>query len=244
MTVEIAEIMERCDLDRGVLEPFICRDEAGDTYYLKGSNCTAHGLTAEWLASNLAREFGLPVPKPVIARVDTDLIDIAPRDWQNDLKYEYYFASTAIPHAQPPTYTQSQAVNFPLKSDIAVFDYWVRNEDRQLGERGGNVNLLFEPSSESLYVIDFNMAFDSEFDTANILEKHVFGDALRAVAEDLLLRQSYKDRFENALQNLDNIVSHVPEEWIDLSCGYASYTDEMEAVLTRFRDSDFWNQLP
>lgn len=240
MAVEIAEITGRCGTERGVLEPFICIDEAGDTYYLKGSNCTAHGSIAEWLATNLARAFELPVPSPMIARVDPGMVDAMDSlRWQMDLKYEYYFASAEVPYAQPPNRSQLSSVEEKLKTDIAVFDCWVNNLDRKLG----NVNLLFKPGASVLHVIDFNNAFDSDFSIANLAESHVFGEKLRVAAGDMFRRQSYQERMEQALEGLERIIGQIPGEWIDSSTPEKGYIDDMKAVLTRFRETDFWGPL-
>lgn len=179
------------------------------------------------------------MPKPVIARVGQDLVDAMPREWQMDLKYEYYFATAEVPFAQPPNNSQLDTVPAYIKTDIAVFDYWIHNEDRT----SGNVNLLFEPGESRLNVIDFNNAFDSEFDIAKMYRGHVFGTRLQTAARDMLLQKSYQDRMENALAELEGFIGQIPEDWIDLATPEEGYTEQMKATLKRFRDTDFWGPL-
>ena len=113
-----------------------------------------------------------------------------------------------------------------------------------MGDRtSGNVNLLFEPGTGELHVIDFNNAFASATEIMTLSHDHIFGERLQAVAGDMFQRQLYQDRMEQALQGLEGIIAQIPEEWVDLSTPPGGYTEQMRAILTRFRDSDFWGPL-
>jgi hypothetical protein len=47
---------------QGMTKPLLCKGSDGKTYYAKGKQATASGLIKEWMAGNLAKAFGLPIP--------------------------------------------------------------------------------------------------------------------------------------------------------------------------------------
>ncbi len=58
------------------------------------------------------------------------------------------------------TFANRSIVSKTRRRDLVAFDWWIKNGDRQLTEIGGNPNLLWTPESDSMVVIDHNMAFD------------------------------------------------------------------------------------
>src|SRR5690606_4300490 len=100
-----------------------------------------------------------------------------------------------------------------VRRDVLAFDWWIRNADRSLTELGGNPNLLWDGESDSLVVIDHNVAFESAFDQSLFLETHVFRDDINDVFGDWQARQSYRARFERSLAVFDQSCEQVPDEW-------------------------------
>jgi hypothetical protein len=54
------------------------------------------------------------------------------------------FASCQLPHAQEFSISMADRVFADLATDVLVFDWWVRNDDRKLTPLGGNPNLLWD----------------------------------------------------------------------------------------------------
>lgn len=238
----ITEISGRCNITQGVLQPFICQLDDGSYYFAKGSNSTVRGLIGEWIAANLAQLFDLPTPTCAIAYLDPALKAVVNPDWYGDLELEYLFASKSV--APCETLTRSDLTYIPdtLQRDIYVFDYWIKNNDRHLGEVAGNVNLLFQPGGRSLQVIDFNLAFEGNFDAAD-MKTHVFRPALERHPLDLDDRSRYSDRFDRCLASLDKFIGAIPDEWIDYSPSSRTFLEEIRKTLTRYNKDCFWGAL-
>lgn len=130
-----------------------------------------------------------------------------------------------------------------LAMDILVFDWWVRNDDRKLTSLGGNPNLLWDVRADELKVIDHNLAFDRDFKADDFLTGHVFRDRWNRVFGDLDLRQHYLTRIENSLQNLAGLRDSIPDccWWLDEGVPADVTWDEIEVVLLRARQPQFWD---
>ena len=100
-----------------------------------------------------------------------------------------------------------------VQRDGLAFDWWVRNNDRTLSESGGNPNLFWEPKDERLVVIDHNQAFDPDFSIVDFMEYHVFSRQGHNLFDDALYRQKYTKRFQDALNQWQNICDTIPEQW-------------------------------
>lgn len=144
--VEIIEVLGRSP--QGKTEPFICRGDDGETYYVKGIGAGRRSQICEWIGGCLARRFGLPVPDFCIVEVPPELMDL-------DLGVDLHALG-----AGPAFGSKSEEELMELKSstvglipaqtrrDVLVFDWWVRNMDRTLSSCGGNPNLFWaEPTS-------------------------------------------------------------------------------------------------
>ena len=59
MSLEIVEIMGRAQ--QGVTQPFICRGEDDQVYFVKGRGAGRRSLICEWIAGQLGRLLGLPI---------------------------------------------------------------------------------------------------------------------------------------------------------------------------------------
>ncbi|OPX56224.1 hypothetical protein SAMN02745127_00683 [Oceanospirillum multiglobuliferum] len=241
--MQIKEILERCALSQGFLQPFICRAEDEQLYFIKGSNSTVLGLVREWIASKLAIAFGLPVPDSLLLYLDPELKAVIDDPfWLRDLDFENVFASKSV--APCETLTLSNVSNIPLKlqRDIFVFDLWVRNSDRNLGPNGGNVNLLIQSSTQLLQVIDFNLAFDDKF-SIDQMSNHVFRSSVKAYPIDLADKAEYLARMKSAERDLNVWIEQIPEEWLEHSAAAEPLIDFITEILREGSSDAFWGDL-
>ena len=239
--IQITEIIRRSK--QGVTLPFICRAEDGCSYFVKGKNAGKTSLIAEYVCGCLAKRFGLPIADFAIADVSSDLIDVTPIESIHDLGAGLAFASKTVVQAQEIQIQQLAKLNTQLKKDILVFDWWVHNGDRTLSENGGNPNLLWDNDNKCLVVIDFNVAFEQDFDSVSFLENHIFAKFFSEIAGDMFERQRYEDRLMQAIEALPVICDNVPPEWWGINDGTPSLLQRntIEETLQRFRRNDFWS---
>lgn len=240
-TVVIEEILDRTI--QGVTEPFICRGDDGQVYFVKGRSAGRRSLVCEWVASQVATALGLPIAGYVVAEVPEQLLAYKVRSDLGDLGSGLVFASRQLPHVQELSLTTRDLVPPELARDVLVFDWWVRNEDRHLTARGGNPNLLWDVAADELVVIDHNQAFDRDFRPGHFLESHVFADYWNEVFGDHDLRATYVGRMETVLRLLDSMRASIPGSWWWVDDGVPADVswDELLGVLTRCRQPDFWN---
>ncbi len=142
------------------------------------------------------------------------------------------------------TLSNVESVGEQVRRDVAVFDWWVRNEDRVLTNFGGNVNLLWDIDQRELVVIDYNLAFDDTFDSTNFLQGHVFAKDWNDVFQDFLARPAYETKMRQALEAFDDACDKMPDEWLEIGPGVPStfLPDDARRVLDRIEQDDFWNK--
>ncbi|WP_415888437.1 HipA family kinase [Neptuniibacter sp. SY11_33] len=240
--LDIYSIDARCEFEKGFLMPFICTVNRS-FYYAKGSNTQPKGLINEWVCACLAKKFGLPVPEFCLLRLDSCLKGIVSEEWVHDLGFEFLFGSKSV--APCEKITISDIENYPpdLKRDILVFDAWILNNDRMLTASGGNPNLLITMPKAELKVIDHNLAFDTEFNQKDLRNFHVFSKVLETHPIQLPEQADYCERFESVMDDFDDIVSQIPDEWLEsLSCSGA-YLSEIKGILNKYKDESYWGWL-
>ena len=254
MTLEVVEIIGRSE--QGFTKPYICRCNDGDVYFVKGRSATRRGLVNEWLCANLAKAFGLPIAPFAIAEVPQELIEADLTGWLKDLGEGAVFASRKV-MGQELAASQVPSIPLSLRRDVLVFDWWVRNSDRNLTARGGNVNLLWQPgqlardddnekvAEGGIAVIDHNLALDMEFSAPVFCQIHVFADDLPKTFSDFLLREAFSQRLQQALAVWGRAWDTLPPAW-----GFAdeeqtmpsNYPEtEVRAMLNLIESPDFWN---
>lgn len=240
MSIQIIEILGRAN--QGVTRPFRCRGEDGAIYYVKGRGATRHSLIAEYICGHLARDFGLPVPAFEVVEVPPELMAWSGIEDIKDLGAGPAFGSRALPHVLELSVTHLSKVDVSLRRDILVFDWWVRNADRTLSEKGGNPNLLWDQEQSKLAVIDHNQAFDPNFDAQVFAESHVFHADLSDVFEDMIERASYQDRLARVFDGFELVCDNLPPEWWWVDNGVPASFDcnTARATLERFQNDDFW----
>lgn len=243
MSLTVVEVQGRAK--QGRTEPYICRCDDGEVYFIKGRSATRPGLIAEWLCARLGDAFGLPIAPHAIANVPNELIEADLTGWLGDLGCGEVFASRRV-SAVELTEIHRGLVPRQLRRDVVAFDWWVRNGDRNMTPKGGNPNLLWNPINDgSLVVIDHNLAFDPKFSAQDFMHLHVFADDIPGMFSDFLLRNEYSGRFADTLGKWNEICDTLPNAWryvdpeqtipVELS------TASIKTLLDRAFTETFWN---
>lgn len=240
MPIQIVEILGRSI--QGVTRPFICRGEDDCTYFVKGHGAGRPSLIAEYVCGKLALAFGLPVADFEIVEVAPELIEWGGIEDAQDLGAGLAFGSRTLPHVQEFNYAMLPDVDVQLRKDILVFDWWVHNGDRNLTEKGGNPNLLWDQDANELAVIDHNQAFDPDFDPLLFSQTHVFHQDLPFVFGDMVERMAYQARLAGAFAELEQACDTVPPDWWWVDQGVPANFDResARATLERYTSNDFW----
>ncbi|MFT3789833.1 MAG: DEAD/DEAH box helicase family protein [Rudaea sp.] len=230
----------------GAGKTFICRADDGQVYFVKGRFAGVRSLVCEWLAGSLAKTFGLPIAPFAILDVPEALVRLghAAGEPLSDLGAGAVFGSQRCEFSEL-TMISAELVPEQTRADVAVFDWWVHNEDRTLSARGGNPNLFWEAGGSKLWVIDHNLAFDADFSRERFLDHHVFADALRGVASDFVARKQYANRLSATLTEWHSMVAALPAMWqtidpeqsIPLDFDFAAVRTQLEHCTS----DAFWN---
>lgn len=257
--MRILEVTERAR--QGKTEPFICRASDGWLYYVKGHYAGYRSMICEWIAGRLAQELELPIAPFEVVDVPRALIEESLDDEHLQLGVGEAFGSRQVEFADWFQWEQRTLIDAGLRARILVFDWWICNSDRILGERDGNVNLLWTNAPGELHLIDHNNAFSSEVlagSWSDFCADHVFGQNYKATIEQqkfLLgpkqalelaatedLRgatkcQSFGDDCRKSFDKLEEFWEEMPEKWQE-SCPTLNY-QEVKTILQR-ADSILW----
>lgn len=123
--------------EQGTSRPYLCRAEDGATYYVKGRQTNRSSQWNEWICAHLAQQLGLNVPTCAIVEVSEDLLAETPHDWR-DIGAGLAFGSRRHDSAAWLETSKAEEVPTDTQRDVLVFDWWIRNGDRNRG----NTNLL------------------------------------------------------------------------------------------------------
>jgi hypothetical protein len=242
MTIEIVEVMRRSD--QGMTRPFICRADNGKTYFVKGRDAGRRSQICEWIAGCLARQLKLPIAPFEIVNVPEELLNLSLELDLSELGAGPAFASLEQ-QVTELTITGMEHIPPKLQQDVWMFDWWIKNGDRSLTERGGNPNLFWEPSKKELVVIDHNMAFDMSTEPDDFFKFHVFSDQANLLASDINYQQEYNGKFQFALKAWSDILREVPEPWwyldAEMTVPVDFSTDAVYELLMRYQHNDFWS---
>lgn len=246
--IVVEEVIRRAE--QGQTAPYLCRADDGQLYFVKSGALPKRELVAEWLAANLAKEIGLPVPHFELAEVPEGLCVRRAGTWLADLVPGVAFASQRV-EASDFAWSMVGHVPAEQRALIAAFDWWVHNGDRTLSAFGGNPNLLWRQraSSGEVVVFDHNLAFEKGFDAKALLDSHVFGPDLVHLASDWVAREQVRQGFERALSSLEAVCATIPDAWhfadAEQTVPAAWSLPEVVATLERCRDEQaFWNLTP
>lgn len=228
------------------IKPFIVRADDGYSYFVKGlDKAGRHALISEALGAELGKRFGLPIPEWRLMDISEALIGFSAIPNVADLRGGTAFASRTVENATDFLISHMSTTPAELMRRVLLFDWWVQNGDRCLGEKGGNVNLIRDAQG-GLAVIDHNLAFDQDFDSADFLERHVFRER-RADFRDYVVRQDYSHILSGVLSEWDTIAAVLPEDWIYRDRDLIDLTEPtLQArlkVLEMFTEEQFWGAL-
>ncbi len=244
MPIEIDEVLRRSE--QGATEPYICRGSDGKLYFVKGRGAGYDSLVKEWVAGQLARRLGLPIPTFCFVDVPQGLYEAGRSGPLGDLGAGLLFGSENVENVNEISFVNVDKAPAELKRDIAAFDWWIKNGDRTLTEAGGNPNLLWSETDHRLVVIDHNLAFDEEVTLRSQLESHIFRQSLSEICDRADLRARYTARFEEAFVELPQIFRDIPERWfyVDDACtvDINLSLDRIESILERHRVPAFWER--
>jgi len=241
MTIQIVEIIRRSE--QGVTHPFICRGSDDQIYFVKGRGAGRHSLISEYLCGKLALSFGLPIADFVVVDVPDILIKASLAADTQELGSGLAFGSRSLAHVQEIQFHQLKLVDIQICKDVLMFDWWVRNSDRTLSEKGGNPNLLWDQTDRQLVVIDHNTAFEEKFDRKRFASNHIFADLLPQIFGDLVERELYTQRFQKSFAEFERACGTVPEEWWWVDDGVPAQFDKdaIKSSLTDFNKDFFWS---
>jgi hypothetical protein len=228
------------------IKPFIVRGDDGFTYFVKGlAKAGGPALISEVLGAELGGMLGLPIPPWGLMHIPEELIAFSAIPNVGDLRGGTAFASRAVENASDFVLSHIDRTPIELRRRVLLFDWWVRNGDRCLGERGGNVNLILDARGE-LGVIDHNLAFDRAFDCDDFIEGHVFREC-RSFFRDYVVRQEYVQMLGETLEIWDTITALLPEDWLYRDADNIDLTEptvaERLAMLEVFKEERFWGAL-
>jgi len=241
VTVQIVEFIERSV--QGMTEPFICRGNDGEIYFVKGIGATRKSQVFEWIAGNLGLELGLPIAPFEIVDVPEELIEGSAELIQLGRGLAFGSRKQVITELN---FAGISEVPLELQRDVLAFDWWIRNGDRNLSELGGNPNLFWDTTVKKLVVIDHNQAFDPEFDRENFHKLHVFSSIQQSLFADFDRMQKYSENFSRALGSWERICNGIPIEWYyadkEMTVSADIDINELLEILQKCNKDEFWKQ--
>ena len=190
------------------------------------SSAAAFKLACEFIGAKLAKAWQLNSP-------NIALVDIRPVHWDR-VNLSHYLSAPSIGFRwmdgvvdiTPSTFAKVPATQEILGQlmKIALFDFWVANEDRN----ANNANLMYDVASEQLVSIDYGCIFNTATFESQLsqltstdtilwsdLFKHLHQGAERQSLFTILDR--LKVNYEECLQQSKSIVAEVlaemPQEW-------------------------------
>jgi hypothetical protein len=222
--------------------PFLCKDDSGKLFYVKGGNADRRSLIVEWLCARLATAFGLPVAPCAIVNIPELLIEAAANSDVAELGSGLAFGSERVPNVLEITWSQAQRVPQKLRQDILVFDWWIQNDDRNLTPLGGNPNLLWDTAGDELVVIDHNAAFSQQFSPADFVNLHIFGSEWETVVGDCVHQAEYLTRIQQASEVFEEAMASCPKDWFWADFDVPAQFDRaaVQRTLQRFNEQNFW----
>ena len=193
--------------------------------YMRSSATIAYKLACEYIGAQLAAIWKIHTP-PVA------FVNILPAHWET-VNVPHSLSAPAIGFQKldnvidiTPTFTQIAANKKTLMQllKIALFDFWITNEDRTYN----NANLLYDLKNEDLVSIDYggilnNVSFDytsqqlTETDSILCadLSAHLLASASVKEIEKALpiLKADYQQIINTARKKIESISQEMPKEW-------------------------------
>ena len=235
----IVEILHQ--MQQGATAPYLCMADNDKKYVIKRQRAGFEGCIKEWLFGKLGQNIGLPIPDCELVYVDNSLLEYND-NYMFEIGEGMAFGSEHVSDLQEVNYQQLQGFPKNTLQDLYVFDYWIRNADRNLTEFSGNPNLFYKQSSLDMIVLDHNLAFDSEFLIENHNQLHVSKQFWPAQI-DYELQQSYEERIKTALTNWNDLVADIPGDWKEGVANFDGLINEIKLVLNEYQNKQFWEGL-
>lgn len=223
---------------------FRCCAEDGRWFYVKSPRqAGARAVISEWLGAGLAFAMNLPIRAPSFVRIPSSLIIAL---GGHELGEGIAFGSLELPFPDHLSFSHSLSLPEPLRAEILLFDYWIRNTDRVLGPAGGNPNLLMS-REVPVALIDHGNAFDDHFVPADFLKSHVFSGT-RSNWLDATRRHAWQQQARHAATTLEALWGHIPETWHEDAHGDPRHQMTLEMVQNMLQaphlpDFPFWQPL-
>ena len=134
--------------------------------------------------------------------------------------------------------TPAKIKGLTLARELFLFDYWIGNGDRTLTDKGGNPNLFYPPQEEKFWVLDHNLAFDSQLNFELFSETHL-GRHAWIQDRGSSAEERYRSTLEVCLSQLPAILSNIPTEWEPTD----DILNQITVSLNRITNDNFWEQL-
>lgn len=190
------------------------------------SSATAYKLACEFIGATLAMAWQLNSP-------EIALVDIRPAHWERmNLSHTLSAPSIGfrwldgVVDITPSTYAKVPVTEQTLSQliKIALFDFWVANEDRN----ANNANLMYDVAHEQLVSIDygciFNTAtFDTPISQLTSTDTILWSDLFNHLAQgkdrqDLFaivdrLKVDYDDCLRQSKSIVAEVIADLPQEW-------------------------------
>lgn len=190
------------------------------------SSATAYKLACELIGAQLATAWQLRTPKIAI-------VNIKPSHWEG-INESHILSSQSIGFRwqdgvvdiTPSTYAKVPATIETLNQlmKIALFDFWVANEDRN----ANNANLMYDMAREQLVSIDYGCIFNTAtFDyplsqltsTDTILWSDLFRHLFQSTNKQTVLaianrlKADYAECLQQSRSAAAEITNEMPQEW-------------------------------
>lgn len=200
-------------IEHGGSRPWLVEGADGQFYFLKRDGLSPDRLVTEFLISRLGEECGLPVPAVKLLEVPGILLKHAEVPGAHDLSPGIAFGSTRIDFAEELRTPHLPSIDEETRMRVICFDWWTRNNSRQLDRIGGDPNLLWDPVLQKVALIDHSSCLAADFDPVAFKRGHAFRD-LRTFLEKGFVKK-WRTRFESAIYHLGRIWDEIPEEWMN-----------------------------
>ena len=154
-----------------------------------------------------------------------------------DLGSGVVFASEKVDGAEDMKLNHIKHVDMTTKQTLLVFDWWLQNEDRTLGPRGGNPNLLWQPHTKRMFVIDHNNAFDAGFSLDSFRENHIFAADFGQLT--LHCTQELQPQIQRISHTIDSFFDRLPDHWVQqVQLNPTPVFDTMKIIVNRTLNDD------
>ena len=190
------------------------------------SSATAYKLACEFIGTNLAKAWQLNTP-------DIALVNIRSAHWEG-INVSHSLSAPSIGFRwldgvvdiTPSTYAKvpAKAETLAQLMKIALFDFWVANEDRN----ANNANLMYDVTREQLVSIDYGCIFNTatfEYplsqltSTDTILWSDLFRHLLQGADSQASLniadrlKADYEESIDKSNSIVAGIIAEMPQGW-------------------------------